>query len=165
MSHTQKHIYTALRDHWTFILVAVAVVILDQITKMLIVNSIDLYHSIPAEGAFRLTHIVNTGSAFGLFQNQTTYLIMASVVGIVAIVFYYTTMSKQPSFRWAMGILLGGAIGNMIDRVLRGKVIDFVDIELWSGFHFPAFNVADASINVGFFMILFVILKSQLRKG
>ena len=64
-----------------------------------------------------------------------------------------------------MGLLLGGAIGNLIDRVIRGKVIDFVDVELWPGFHFPAFNVADASINIGFFMILFLVLKSQIGKN
>lgn len=164
MNLAQKYISSAFRDHWTFMLIAVVIVVLDQITKILIVNNIDLYQSIPTQGMFRLTHIVNTGSAFGFFQNQTTSLIMASVVGIFAIIFYYTTMSKTRSFRWAMGFLLGGAIGNLIDRVVRGEVIDFVDVELWPGFHFPAFNVADASINIGFFMILFLVLKSQLGK-
>ena len=164
MNKIQKYVYLNFRDHRTFILIAVAIVILDQTTKLLIVNNIDLYHSIPTEGMFRLTHIVNTGSAFGLFQNQTTYLIMASVIGVFAIVFYYTTMSTNRYFRWAMGVLLGGAIGNLIDRIFRGEVIDFVDIEVWSGFHFPAFNVADASINIGFFMILFLVLNSRLGK-
>ena len=165
MNRSQKYMASVFRDHWSFILIAVVSIVLDQITKILIVSNIALYHSIPAEGIIRLTHIVNTGSAFGLFQNQTTSLIMASVVGIFAIVFYYTTMSKTRSFRWAMGLLLGGAIGNLIDRVIRGKVIDFVDVELWPGFHFPAFNVADASINIRFFMILFLVLKSQIGKN
>ena len=89
---------------------------------------------------------------------------MASVIGVFAIVFYYTTISTNRYFRWALGVLLGGAIGNLIDRVFRGEVIDFVDIEVWDGFHFPAFNVADASINIGFFMILFLVLNSRLGK-
>ena len=151
----------SIRRDWPFVAAALIVIVLDQITKIWVATTLNLYESVPAEGFLRFTYVENTGSAFGLFQGGGMFLIMASLIGVLAITFYYRTLAEHPPFRWAMGILLGGAAGNLIDRVFRGAVVDFVDIELWPGFHFPAFNVADASINIGLFALLFLIFISR----
>ncbi len=142
---------------------ASAVVVLDQITKGLVQRFLVLYQSYPTEGFLRITYVANSGSAFGFFQGQTIFLIMASVVGIGVVVLSYRSLATHPHLHWALGLILGGAAGNLIDRVARGAVVDFIDVELWPGFHFPAFNVADASINIGLFLLVLFMFLSRGR--
>ena len=127
---------------------------LDQFTKAAVREGIALGQSVPAEGFLRLTHVVNTGGAFGLLPNQTLLLIGASVVGIGILVFIYR---RQPQagllLRLALGLQLGGALGNLADRLFRGYVVDFIDVGPW-----PIFNLADASIVVGIFLLLWLLL-------
>lgn len=144
-----------------FLAVAGGVVALDQITKALVERLMDLGQSVPVEGLLRLTYVTNSGSAFGFFQGQTLFLIMASILGIGAVVLYYHSLAAHPLLRWGLGLILGGAAGNLIDRVLRGAVVDFVDAELWPGYHFPAFNLADASINVGLLLLALHLFRSR----
>ena len=127
---------------------------LDQVTKALVRSSLLLGESVPRDGLIRITHTFNTGSAFGLFPNQTMFLILASLVGISILVMVYRH-HPFPGFplRLALGMQLGGAIGNLADRLRMGHVTDFVDLGLW-----PVFNVADASIVVGIVIIAYVFV-------
>jgi signal peptidase II len=129
--------------------VAIIVLVLDQLTKTWVSTSL-------AEGGwwsplpglwrvFRVTHITNSGAAFGIFPNQGNFFIVIAVVVALAIVLYYRYL---PTGSWlvrlSLGLQLGGAIGNLLDRIRYGHVVDFIDIGFW-----PIFNVADIAIVTG----------------
>jgi len=128
-----------------FLSLATAVIALDQLTKHLVRAFIDPGDTFPEGWAVRLVNVSNTGAAFGIFQNQGAFLVITSLIGVVAILTYYL---YPPFEHWpmtaALALVLGGAIGNLSDRIRLGKVTDFIDFP-----HYPAFNVADSSIVVG----------------
>jgi signal peptidase II len=130
----------------------VLVVFFDQLTKFLVRENMSIGQSVPSSGFFRLTYYENSGTIFGLFQNATVILTVASIIAIGFLVYFYRTQ-RAPTLimRGAIGILMGGAIGNLIDRLTMGGVTDFVDVGRW-----PIFNIADASITVGIFMLIVV---------
>ena len=134
-----------------FFLIAVAVVALDQLTKMLVRRSLDLYESWPNDGwVLNIVNTKNSGAAFGILQGETTFLVVTSVVGLAAIMVYYLFPPLEHGLlRVALALQLGGACGNLIDRVRSGEVTDFINFRFW-----PAFNVADASISIGVVTIL-----------
>ena len=132
------------------IILAISLVFaLDQITKAVVRNNLVLYESVPRDGVVRITRTFNTGTAFGLFPDQTFFLILASFVGIAILLLVYRhyPLAGFP-LRLSLGMQLGGAIGNLVDRVREGRVTDFIDLGFW-----PVFNVADASIVVGIIIL------------
>ena len=139
------------------------VFLLDQFTKFLVHEFLAFQESFPDEGFFRITHTFNTGSAFGLFRDQNLPLILVSVVGITILVLIYRGQ-RRPSnlLRLSLGLQLGGATGNLLDRLRMGHVTDFADVGSW-----PIFNVADASIVVGLVMLgwIFLAPDNSIRKG
>ena len=128
--------------------------LLDQFTKYLVREFLAFQESFPDEGFFRLTHTFNTGSAFGLFQDQNFPLILVSFIGISILVLIYRGQ-RRPSnlLRLSIGLQLGGATGNLVDRLRLGHVTDFVDVGAW-----PIFNVADSSIVVGLVMLAWIFI-------
>ena len=132
----------------------VSVVIVDQLSKYLVRANLGLYESWPAEGIFRLTHGTNSGTAFGLFPNQTAVLIVASLLAI-GFLYYFYRAQALPSrvLRLAIGLQLGGALGNLADRLRTGSVVDFIDVGWW-----PAFNLADSSIVIGIALLACVVI-------
>ncbi|MBI4234569.1 MAG: signal peptidase II [Chloroflexi bacterium] len=145
-----------LRD--SFLLPIFAIVLLaDQLTKSLVESHLARGESVPREGLVRITHVTNTGSAFGLFPDQTLFLIIASFVGVgVLLLFYRTHTLPGPLMGLSLGLQLGGAMGNLVDRVRLGYVVDFIDLGWW-----PVFNVADSSIVIGIILLGGMILFSQ----
>jgi len=142
-------------------LIAGIIIILDQITKYIILDSMPLYQSIKViPGLFSITHIHNPGGAFGLFANQSpiirkiVFLFMSSAAVCFVLWFYHNTPKSHPWLAGGLALIFGGAIGNLIDRFRFGKVIDFLDFYLGTA-HWPAFNVADSAISVG--VTIFVI--------
>ena len=132
---------------------------LDQISKAVIRHSLLLRESIPSEGTFRITHTFNTGSAFGLFPDQTLFLIVGSFVGIgVLLLVYGSHPTSGPLLRLSLGMQLGGALGNLVDRVRMGHVTDFIELGFW-----PVFNLADASIVTGIIILAWLFLFSGRR--
>ena len=131
--------------------------VLDQVSKRAITSLMDLGESWPSEGFFRITYGTNSGTAFGLFPNQTTLLIVVSMVAI-GFLFYFYRAHALPSLllRFAIGLQLGGAFGNLIDRVRNGEVVDFIDVGPW-----PIFNLADSSIVVGIFILMATFLLTK----
>jgi signal peptidase II len=130
---------------------AALVVALDQATKAIIRSSLDRGESWPdADWPVRIRYVTNTGAAFGILQDQTFFLIIMATIGLGAIYLYY----RYPPFEHgvvpiAIGMMLGGAAGNLIDRIRLGRVTDFIDFRFW-----PAFNVADSSISIGIMVLL-----------
>jgi signal peptidase II len=129
---------------------ALTVVVLDQVTKSIIRTTLNVGQAWPEDWPIRFKHVTNTGAAFSSLQDQTTFLIVMALFGLAAIYLYY----RNPPFNhWtasaAIGLMLGGAIGNLIDRIRAGEVTDFVDV-----LGFPKFNVADSSISIGVTVII-----------
>jgi signal peptidase II len=133
-----------------FLGVAVAVVIADQITKRLAEGRLREQRSIPVvDDILRLTYVENRGAAFGVLQDQTTFFVLVGVlvIGVIAASYRYLPRSGF-MLHLALGLQLGGAIGNLIDRVRQGYVVDFVDFGYRANW-WPVFNVADSAIVVG----------------
>lgn len=145
--------------------VAGVIVCLDQITKVLVDRFMALYESRPVvEGLVRLTYVQNHGAAFGILSDaglpyQSVLLAIVSLVALAAIGVYAWRLpagSRMP--RMALALIMGGAVGNLLDRVRHGYVVDFVDVH-WGPHHWPAFNVADSAITVGVTLLLLDILR------
>ena len=145
---------------------ALIIVVADQVVKRVVVNVLDLGRPVDVLGTFlRLTRTENTGAAFGLFRGGGVWFIIVSALASVAIIAFTREIVRMR--RWeqvAFGLILGGAVGNLIDRVRLGAVVDFIDFGL-SHRRFPAFNVADSAITIGVVLIAFsfIFLKQHIE--
>lgn len=149
----------------TILGVAAVIFGLDQLTKALIVQNIPLYGSwtlFPALAPlFRFTFITNTGAAFGMFpQLGGVFMIIALVVIAGIILFYHHLPTGNLWVRLCLGLQLGGALGNLVDRIARGYVVDFVDIGFW-----PIFNLADVSILLGVIILAYFLWDEEEFKS
>jgi signal peptidase II len=133
----------------------VFIVVADQLTKYIVDRSMSLHNSIPIiDNFFSLTYIRNTGAAFGIFSasHEAFRLPFLITVSLVAIGFIFMMLKRlretETGLIIALAFILGGAIGNLIDRIVYGEVIDFLDV-YWSDYHWPAFNLADSFITIG----------------
>ncbi|MDP7180267.1 MAG: signal peptidase II [Candidatus Woesearchaeota archaeon] len=134
---------------------ALIVLVLDQITKYFV--SVNITGPIPVIlGVFHLVFIKNTGAGFGLFKGQQGLLIFISVFVVGLILYYYNKIPAKGYVPLSVGLLLGGTIGNLIDRIRLGYVIDFLDFRIW-----PSFNVADSAITVGAIMLMVYFMKKE----
>ncbi len=143
------------------LLIAGSVVILDQVTKAIIIRNIELFHSIPViEGFFNLNHIRNQGGAFSVFANQSLwlrrviFLFFPLIVTGLILYLYRNLKDSQRLLSFGLALISGGAIGNLIDRFRIGEVIDFLDFYI-NDLHWPSFNIADSAISVG--ITIFII--------
>jgi signal peptidase II len=141
---------------------------LDVLSKQLINANLSYSDRIPViEGFFYLTHVRNTGAAFGLFQDAPPTIRLGFFVGVAAIAFAIIIQflrNLSPGDRLsalALGMILGGALGNFYDRVRIGEVIDFLHFDLWGGYSWPDFNVADSCIVVGVGILALELLASE----
>jgi signal peptidase II len=140
---------------FVFVLVAVLIVVLDQLSKEWIRTNIPLGASLDEVLRFRIVHLSNTGSAFGMFPGQSIILTVVAFIGLVLVLVFYRRYGTASFLGGlAMGLIFGGAVGNLIDRIRLGAVTDFIYARLWGDVFWPAFNVADASVSIG--VILFI---------
>ncbi len=152
-------------------LVAVSVVALDQLTKWIIVRDMSLHDSLPVlDGFFHITYVRNRGGAFSILADQPDMLrlpffLLVSVVAFAALLYFLRSVGEhQRLLLFALAGILGGALGNFIDRASVGTVVDFLDFH-WRGYHFPAFNVADSFITTGTIVVLAYSLFSPDEKS
>lgn len=129
------------------------VIVFDQLTKLWVVNNFRLYESVPLiENFFAFTYVRNKGAAFGILSDTAWRIPFFIGIGLLAIViilvFYHKTELNHRFTRYGLALILPGAVGNLIDRIRMGEVIDFLDVH-WYQYHWPAFNVADSAITVG----------------
>ncbi len=146
----------------TLCLLIIALVIAsDQLTKLWIRTNLEIGESFPLIGRLSFIHISNTGSAFGLLANQTFLIIVISIAALLFILLFLRYLSPATTLSIvAIGLLMGGALGNLIDRLRFGSVTDFIYFRLWGDFHWPAFNIADASIVVGVCLLIYSFYRS-----
>ena len=150
-----------IRRDVIFFLIAAAVLVLDQVTKHIVRDRLLPGEVWPNDDWFvHIINVSNSGAAFGFLQGQTTFLVVTSLIGVAAIVLYYFYPPLEHGLlRLALGLQLGGAAGNLIDRVRFGEVTDFINTDFW-----PAFNVADASISIGVVTILWFFVVSEAER-
>lgn len=142
-------------------------VVVDQVSKWMVLRGVRLYSSVAVvPGFFNITHIHNRGAIFGAFsqvQNPHIYLVLtlASLVALGLVIYYFIiTPAAERGMKISLTLILAGALGNLIDRVSRGYVIDFLDF--YAGkWHWPFFNVADSSITVGAALLLIFFVKRK----
>jgi signal peptidase II len=139
-------------------LIVAAVIALDQITKLLIMTHVDTVESIRVFPFLHIVHVQNTGAAFGSFKSLGSTFFIA--ISMVAILFVIYLLMKNAYNHFGLSLVLGGAIGNLIDRVLYGRVVDFIDVFM-GNFHWPAFNVADSALTTGIAVILLTSLSKK----
>ena len=148
---------------WLWLGIALAVILLDQLTKALISRTFDLNDSRTLTSFFNLVRAHNTGAAFSFLAGadgwQRWFFIGLGAVAAVFIVWLLARHGGQRLFGWALALILGGALGNVIDRVLHGHVVDFLQFH-WGNAYFPSFNVADSAITIG---AVLLILDELLR--
>lgn len=142
-------------------LIVSTVIAVDQVSKHLIRANFELGASHPESWLVRLTYVENTGSAFGLFTGQTVFLIFASIfaLAIVVFMFRHAGISSLP-LRISLGLMLGGGLSNLADRVRFGGVTDFLDLRVW-----PIFNLADSCVVVGIALLAFTVFMRDRGKG
>lgn len=142
----------------TFFGIALGIISADQVTKYVVKTHVALGQFVPETGFFRITHTTNTGGAFGIFANQAFLITLVALAGIVTILIYvrYAPLNRMP-VRVALGLVLGGTVGNLIDRLAFGSVVDFIDIGVGQ-YRWATFNVADAALVVGIVVLLYFLL-------
>jgi len=136
---------------------SLVILIADQLFKFLVLRTIPFKFSIQIiPKIFYLTHIRNYGAAFGLFQGGSQLLLWFSVIVVGVILYIYDRLPNENFPQILTGLILGGTIGNLIDRIRFGYVVDFLDFQVW-----PAFNVADMAITIGVIGLIFYLIKQK----
>jgi signal peptidase II len=145
-----------------YYLIALFVILLDQITKLFIVNNMYLGENIAIiDNLLYITSHRNRGAAWGILQGQMWLFYVITVIVIVGIIYY---LYKETKGKWllgvSLGLMLGGAIGNFIDRVIRKEVVDFIHMFIFN-YNFPVFNIADSALVIGVILLMIQILRDE----
>jgi signal peptidase II len=152
---------------WPWLTLALAVVLIDQLTKALILHHYQYGEATPLTSFFNLVRAHNTGAAFSFLADaagwQRWFFIGLGIAAAVFIVWMLKSHAGQKLFSFSLAVILGGAVGNVIDRMMHGYVVDFLDFH-FAGRHFPAFNVADGAITIGAICLILDELR-RVRKG
>ena len=138
---------------------ALVVLVVDQATKLWAAGTLDYGMPVTVLPFFNLTLVHNTGAAFGIFRQQTLFFIVVSVLAVIAIAIY---IKRKQNFLFlrdaALALILGGALGNLVDRLRFGYVVDFFDFRVW-----PVFNVADSAITIGTILLIVSLLRKNRK--
>lgn len=148
-----------------YYVIAVVMIVIDQWTKYLVIENMTIGESIPViENIFYLTSHRNPGAAWGILQGQMWFFYIITLIVVGIIIYYIEHYAKTNRLLGvSLGLVLGGAIGNLIDRVRFQEVVDFVDVYIFS-YDYPIFNVADSSLVVGVILIGIITLFEEVRK-
>ncbi len=143
------------------LIIIILVVVLDRITKLVVVNNMTENMSIPIiKHVLHLTYILNPGAAFGMLEYSRLFFIGLTMIILACAVVFRNKLKTEPlMIQYGAALFLGGAIGNVIDRIETGLVIDFIDFRIW-----PIFNVADIAICVGVGLIVWSVMKEESHK-
>lgn len=150
------------------VLVSGSIIIADQVTKYVIKLNLSLHdHIVVLDHFFNITHILNPGGAFGFFAGKSPelrrfiFLFLSSLVALFVVWFYKKCAETYIFLSYGLALIFGGALGNLIDRFLYGKVVDFLDFYIGS-LHWPAFNIADSAISIGMGILIGHILFNKI---
>lgn len=137
---------------------------MDQATKLAVERLLILNQKTTViPGYLSLTYVLNPGAAFGILQGHTTLILLMALVLFYLVYVFRRVISVQPAvLHWGLGLALGGAVGNFVDRVRLGKVVDFLALEFWPLHNWPVFNLADSAIVAGTTLLILYLLKPSL---
>lgn len=144
------------------IILSIIFLLIDQVSKLLVIKSLSINNSIEViKNFFYLTYTNNDGAAFSILTGKRIFLIVVAIA-IIIILFYYIKKNKieKKLDILAFSLIIGGSLGNLIDRIIRGVVIDFFDVKIFD-YNFPIFNVADSFIVIGTFLLLITIARKD----
>ncbi len=146
--------------HWlALIAVAFAAIVADQLTKQLVVAQLEFGEAVDVIGPLSIHHVRNSGIAFGLFSTWASAVTLLTAVAVAWMIAYFARSgARHPVLPVALGLLIGGSAGNLVDRLRQGHVTDFLDLRYW-----PAFNLADAFIVVGVAILLAALIAAERR--
>jgi signal peptidase II len=154
--------------YFKLFIIAGAIAVADQITKLVILETLPLYDSVLViPGFFNLTHIQNPGGAFGFMANYRSnlhhvmFLAISTMALCLIFYFYKNTPRTHPFLAMGFALIFGGAVGNLIDRIRFGKVVDFLDFYI-GDLHWPAFNIADSAVSVGIAIFLYHLIFKKI---
>ena len=150
---------------WRIYVIAFIAIVLDQLTKWLVVQHMEQGESIPIiENFFYLTSHRNTGAAWGILAGQMTFFYIITVIVIGFIVYYIHKYAKDSKWLgFSLALVLGGAIGNFIDRLFRKEVVDFFDFYIFN-YNYPIFNIADSCLVIGVIMLMILTIKEDRKQ-
>ncbi|QST01514.1 signal peptidase II [Pontibacillus sp. ALD_SL1] len=150
---------------WYYVL-AIVIILIDQLTKWIIDTQMKLLESIPViEDVFYITSHRNKGAAWGMLEGQFWFFYIITVFVIAFVIYYIQKYTKDnPLLGISLGLILGGAVGNFIDRIFRKEVVDFLDVYIGS-YDFPIFNVADSALVVGVGLVFIATILDERKKG
>lgn len=161
---SRRDFSATMRKYMRFAIIGGLVVLLDQISKYLVLQYMPLHQSIRViPGFFSLTHVHNPGGAFGFMAQNSSplrhwlFLAAAFFALVMILYFYHQTPQSRPLFGAALALIFGGAVGNLIDRLRFGEVVDFLDVYL-GYLHWPTFNIADSAVTIGVTIFIIHIL-------
>ncbi|MFC2007114.1 signal peptidase II [Chloroflexota bacterium] len=163
MQESNRH-HQDIRRNAVFFLTGLLIVVSDQLSKVWIRTNLESGHSLFEVGFFRIVHVSNTGAAFGMLQDQSTLLTVIGLVGVVALLIFSRISHRSFPFlgtnlgKLTLGLILGGSLGNVTDRIQLGYVTDFIDFNYW-----PAFNIADSAVTVGVLILAYSLLRESFN--
>ncbi|BAI80655.1 lipoprotein signal peptidase II [Deferribacter desulfuricans SSM1] len=152
-----------------FLFLTLIIILLDQYTKYIIKTNFELFEVKPIiKGFFNLTYILNPGAAFGFLAKldesyRQIFFVLITIIAIFIVIYLFVKENRSLLRKISYSLILGGAFGNFIDRLIIGKVVDFLDFYVGS-YHWPAFNIADSAISVGIFFLLLDIIFDKRRE-
>ncbi len=140
--------------------ISIIIILLDQITKFYAVKLLKGNAPIIIIKNFlQFNYVENFGAAFGILQNKKVFFIIMTTIVVIGIIIYIKTNSHlTTTMKIALAMIIGGAIGNLVDRIRLGYVVDFIDVNFWGHYDFPVFNVADSSIVIATFLICYLVI-------
>jgi signal peptidase II len=148
--------------------IALIGLVVDQLTKLYIDRSMQMFQSIPViDGLFNITYVRNKGAAFSFLSHASWrlpfFIAISAVAAVVIVIAFNRLRNDQRLAQVSLAMIFSGAVGNLIDRVRRGEVVDFIDV-YWRAYHWPAFNVADSMICVGVALLALDMLREEQRQ-
>ncbi|WP_100011030.1 signal peptidase II [Lentibacillus sediminis] len=149
-----------------YYLLAGIIIAIDQLTKWIVVRTMEIGERIPVfENFFYLTSHRNSGAAWGILEGQMMFFYIITVIFVIGAVYYMEKYAREDKLlAISLGLVLGGAIGNFIDRLLHQEVVDFFDFYLF-GYNFPIFNVADSALTIGVILVIIATIFDETQKG
>jgi signal peptidase II len=158
-----------VKNRWLlFSFIALVGLVADQLSKLYIDRSMQMFQSIPViDGLFNITYVRNKGAAFSFLSHASWrlpfFIAISAVAAVVIVIAYNRLRNDQRLAQVSLAMIFSGAVGNLIDRVRRGEVVDFLDV-YWRTYHWPAFNVADSLICVGVALLALDMLREEQRQ-